>query len=444
MRAAVSTIAFVLLSGFIQEAQANSGHDNVAHGGTAVNEQDVEDPHNPPFGAEVDLFLGLNDAVTYDAGNDNVAYGRPASQISTNKHGAERAVNNAAGGKINAAYSSCQVTQFAINPWWKVDLQQDRSVRTVRVTVRDYCCGMDNDLATVSVDDQVCAENMVVPTGKTGDFVCSPALTGSSVKVWIPGEQRRLQLAEVEVFEALDNEPSEPTNTICYDGTRYWSKPCSFCMGPGPTQCTNCSSTHAFVPWRTRNGVIEGACEVYQPLPATKDVLNGPIMVQQIPGNYGQNYSLLPSASSKWYTVHSGWYHLNPILGKPDSGYQMVYTQFTCRLSKSVICNARESATEMVVCSTLKSAQLAEVRYVGWDNQRDTSHWLWYKNECEDIGATFGTACAGSDPNIQYTCNTDSGCCCHVPLDKVSRLVQLDASFNYSPHELCKPLLVLL
>jgi len=285
---------------------------------------------------------------------------------------------------------------------------------------------------------------MVVPTGKTGDFVCSPALTGSSVKVWIPGKQRRLQLAEVEVFEALDNEPSEPTNTICYDGTRYWSEPCSFCMGPGPTQCTNCSSTHAFVPWRTRNGVIEGACEVYQPLPATKDVLNGPIMVQQIPGNYGQNYSLLPSASSKWYTVHSGWYHLNPILGKPDSGYQMVYTQFTCRLSKSVICNARESATEMVVCSTLKSAQLAEVRYVGWDNQRDTSHWLWYKNECEDIGATFGTACAGSDPNIQYTCNTDSGCCCHVPLDKVSRLVQLDASFNYSPHELCKPLLVLL
>ena len=157
--------------------------------------------------------------------SSNVALNKPTEQSSTL---AGASSSRAVDGNIATGWGGSSVahTRTEDNPWWRVDLQAQRTIAAVRVVNRGDCCGTRLDLFTVKVGDQVCGSNLVVPEGETGDFICEGGpLVASSVTIELPGNGRVLavrplcscscyvralalttvsclQLAEVEVYEA--------------------------------------------------------------------------------------------------------------------------------------------------------------------------------------------------------------------------------------------------
>ena len=77
------------------------------------------------------------------------------------------------------------------DPWFEVDLEASYAVTTVRITNRNEV-GSRLDGFVIKVGDEVCGSGLVVPEGATGDFLCDPALSGSTVRVDLPGKRRVL------------------------------------------------------------------------------------------------------------------------------------------------------------------------------------------------------------------------------------------------------------
>jgi hypothetical protein len=154
------------------------------------------------------------EVVAFDAqqqGATNLALNKPTTMSSG--WFKERAVdgnqvilvssNNGPVGHV-CSYSSTKVED---NPWWQVDLGNVYPVRNVRVT-NFWNSGSRLDLFTILVGTAVCGENLVIPQGETGDFVCDPVLSGSTVKIELPGEGRALVLCEVEVYAQSSGQSS--------------------------------------------------------------------------------------------------------------------------------------------------------------------------------------------------------------------------------------------
>jgi len=143
-----------------------------------------------------------SEGADYDpVSSTNIARGKPTTQSSTMYWASgSRAVD----GNTNPDFMQWSVTHTNTedNPWWQVDLQAQRTVKSVRVVNRGDCCSSVLNLFTIKVGDQVCDSNLAIPEGETGDFLCTGGpLVGSTVRIELPGTQRVLTLVEVEVYE---------------------------------------------------------------------------------------------------------------------------------------------------------------------------------------------------------------------------------------------------
>lgn len=133
----------------------------------------------------------------------NLALGRPATQSTTDYGGvAPRAVD----GSTNGNWSNISVTHtgYQSQPWWKVDLSQQRPIGEVVIWNRTDCC--TDRLANYAVEllDQNGGLVRSIPVASTAqktsvDFGGKP---GKTIKVKLSGSNY-LSLAEVEVYEQL-------------------------------------------------------------------------------------------------------------------------------------------------------------------------------------------------------------------------------------------------
>ena len=73
---------------------------------------------------------------------ENVALNRPTEQSSTLGQYYGKSAHAVDGNSNNRIYgASCTRTNNEANPWWRVDLEQERNVFEVKVVNRGDCCG---------------------------------------------------------------------------------------------------------------------------------------------------------------------------------------------------------------------------------------------------------------------------------------------------------------
>ena len=124
--------------------------------------------------------------------------GRPTSQSSTGWDGhAARAID----GNRNTNYGagSCTHTNHNNSPWWHVRLAGETTVYAVQVTNRGDCCGERLNGLRVTVDGQLCASGVTFSQGETKEITCTAPVTGTDVRLEIPGYSGYLTLCEVAV-----------------------------------------------------------------------------------------------------------------------------------------------------------------------------------------------------------------------------------------------------
>ena len=259
-------------------------------------------------------------------------------------------------------------------PWFRVDLGQVMDVSSVRITGRSDCCGNWMDGFNILVGCQVCQVGLAVPQGLTGDFVCSPRISGSSVTIVVPGEGRSLVLDEVEVFsDTLHND------TSCYASARYpRMSACGACDGPGPSQCTLCQDpNHAFVPWRRLNGQVSGSCHVFE----------DSVQYIAIPGQGVPHADELTQFFTKWGEPPQSGAYGDTSFGTwiasdfSITGCEGLPAVPTCRQYKTIECQpADQASNQSRVCETKKESHLVSV---------DTNILSdWQRTRCELDGGT--------------------------------------------------------
>lgn len=92
-------------------------------------------------------------------------------------------------------------------PWWRVDLQSEKSIAGVLLLARSDCCPDRLESAEVYVgnspnhaDNVACAKGLAVKQG--GHLMVWCDASGRFVHVVLPGQHRILTICEVEVYEA--------------------------------------------------------------------------------------------------------------------------------------------------------------------------------------------------------------------------------------------------
>lgn len=148
-------------------------------------------------------------AMTCGAKFENVALNRPTEQSSTLGQYYGKSAHAVDGNSNNRIYgASCTRTNNEANPWWRVDLEQERNVFEVKVVNRGDCCGsyltgfqvrIGNSMANNGNDNSLCDENIPITTGETKRVICKEPIKGRYVNIRIPA-QRTLTLCEVEVI----------------------------------------------------------------------------------------------------------------------------------------------------------------------------------------------------------------------------------------------------
>eukprot|EP00239_Pterosperma_sp_CCMP1384_P001422 CAMPEP_0197849790 /NCGR_PEP_ID=MMETSP1438-20131217/13210_1 /TAXON_ID=1461541 /ORGANISM="Pterosperma sp., Strain CCMP1384" /LENGTH=687 /DNA_ID=CAMNT_0043462629 /DNA_START=158 /DNA_END=2221 /DNA_ORIENTATION=+ len=167
--------------------------------------------------AKVDVeSMEVLDALL-DHPTHEVARLKPSEQSSTSHGGvAGRAVD---GLTDDTSYNqgSCTHTHRESNPWWRVDLETEQNITSVKLWNRRDCCSNRLDGAEIRVsitdnveDAEICATVSSIGAGASGAFACQAS--GRFVFVVIPGNNKILTLCEVQV-EAMAPESS---------GINYW------------------------------------------------------------------------------------------------------------------------------------------------------------------------------------------------------------------------------
>ena len=124
--------------------------------------------------------------------------GRETSQSST-AHGGHATL--AIDGNLDTNYNagSCTHTKGENSPWWHVRLAGETTVYAVEVTNRGDCCGERLNGLQVTVDGQLCASGVTFSQGETKEIMCTAPVTGTVVRLEIPGRSKVLTLCEVGV-----------------------------------------------------------------------------------------------------------------------------------------------------------------------------------------------------------------------------------------------------
>jgi len=135
-----------------------------------------------------------------NTGMVNHALNRPATQSSTDFGGnAARAVDSRIDGNFHAG--SVTHTRLQAQPWWEVDLQQDRSIARVTLFNRTDCCGERLNNAIVIIYDANRNEvaRSSIGVARAINPVDFNTATGRFVRVQLPRNDY-LSLAEVRVI----------------------------------------------------------------------------------------------------------------------------------------------------------------------------------------------------------------------------------------------------
>lgn len=136
--------------------------------------------------------------------DSNLALNKPAVQSGTDFNGpAERAVDGNRSGNFNNG--SVTHTNLATNPWWRVDLGAEFNVNKINIYNRTDCCSERLNGALVLVGNTPSnnpADYIQVGTlnGNATGFLSDINAQGRYVMVYLPGTNRILSLAEVEVY----------------------------------------------------------------------------------------------------------------------------------------------------------------------------------------------------------------------------------------------------
>ncbi|XP_067027637.1 uncharacterized protein [Acropora muricata] len=138
----------------------------------------------------------------------NLAANQPATQVSV-AHGAlaSRAVDE--NNSTDWFSNSCMQTDYADDPWWRVDLGKSLPVATVVIFNRDclpsHNCAdymrtfeirIGNDTST----NKSCGGILSLANGETKPFYCYPQIVGRYVSVVVLGTHKILTICEVEVY----------------------------------------------------------------------------------------------------------------------------------------------------------------------------------------------------------------------------------------------------
>ncbi|XP_077127587.1 fucolectin-6-like [Ranitomeya variabilis] len=142
-------------------------------------------------------------------GATNVARNGEASQISDYKYSIAAYAKNAIDGISDTYFNhgSCTHTDYAKDPWWKLDLKQSYKILNVVLTNRMDCCPERLMGAEVRIGNSPDNNNPVCGTVTSVAYgtlsFCCDGMEGQYVSVVIPGRSEYLTLCEVEVYGDL-------------------------------------------------------------------------------------------------------------------------------------------------------------------------------------------------------------------------------------------------
>lgn len=149
------------------------------------------------------------------AGDEVVSAGRPTFQ-STTAYGLDSSL--AVDGKptttcTHTGYSYKKSDERTNNPWWSVDLGARRKITRLKITGRQDCCwdrlsnfeirvGDARPLGDGSSDpptqNRICQSGLSISGGETLEVPCD--LSGQYVTIRIPGNEKVLNLCDVQVY----------------------------------------------------------------------------------------------------------------------------------------------------------------------------------------------------------------------------------------------------
>ncbi|XP_059356723.1 fucolectin-5-like [Carassius carassius] len=105
-------------------------------------------------------------------------------------------------------HTYCSITDYQLNPWWRLDLLDSYYIYKVTITNRADCCpeqtsGVElrigNSLEKNGNNNPRCGVTSLVPGGSSVSFSCG-GMEGRYVNMYLPNIQMYLTLCEVEVF----------------------------------------------------------------------------------------------------------------------------------------------------------------------------------------------------------------------------------------------------
>ena len=130
--------------------------------------------------------------------------GLSASQSSTYTGHVGGDAARAIDGNLDTDYAagSCTHTNQDNSPWWQVRLAGETTVTAVKVTNRGdthWTTVQRLDGLQVTVNGQLCASGVTFSRGETKEITCIAPVTGTDVRLEIPGRNEVLTLCEVGV-----------------------------------------------------------------------------------------------------------------------------------------------------------------------------------------------------------------------------------------------------
>jgi len=151
------------------------------------------------------LFYGISTTRAVNR-SQNIAYRRPTEQSSTVWGGSS---DKAVDGNTDGYYVNNSVThtRYSVNPWWKVDLEEEYNIAYIQVFNRqDACClhRLANFFVEIIKDGRTVWSYTHTEGASlfTHIDVTLPVL-GDQVKVSLYGKKQYLSLAEVQVQKVL-------------------------------------------------------------------------------------------------------------------------------------------------------------------------------------------------------------------------------------------------
>jgi len=133
------------------------------------------------------------------AGYSNLAYNRPAYQSSIYQpYVAALAVDGNTDGSIYSGLVTHTSGESETNPWWMVSLAEKSYVAYIRIYNRVDCCGDRLNGATIYLDDLKIGVVAYVSGQQPYTFMVGNY--GTMVKVIVPGGNKVVSLAELEIY----------------------------------------------------------------------------------------------------------------------------------------------------------------------------------------------------------------------------------------------------